>query len=756
MSSTVDYITQAKTNIHVKKLEQFLASDTIKSEKGSPYTNMSDQGRGRIYCIPFKQTDNDGVTLPTAWDEPDTLKDSFLKYRTRDTETKMDEFFRLYNDAWCSGAHMNYSEMQFFTIPGKKPTADYVTLNKTKSPISSDTSDGSESEETPVNDWNCDAYDSEEVSADGHIGSESEIGEYGSGDENSHASADEFEEQQLPSYACSADIEVERSGIMLDFDIFQPNEPRQITEAHYYQLAYQATQVFGSILTPVGNSNNGELLEIWCIFTRKPRVEAVHHKDYGDCYKDGFHMLVPGIKISKSVKKYIIHHLHQTKIIEDVFRDCEILNPLENVLDKGSVSVPVLLHGSCKRNKIPYEFDKLFNVSLRCTTGLPLVRPRIDFDELPDPKGAYKTVTNPSDRRKKIQVKRTPKYKYNIPYELSLHFEAPNGLIQKYEYDAIPELEAEIEAFCERRAGGLISEAELEETASNVADLTVRNAEAKYLKDILEILSPHRVREFHNWRAVVLVLATQSQEYKTLAEWFSQRFPQGYINNAQGHINNLFEWAKTHSLQDDEEATKRVRGLGTLYEWAKTDNPQKYAELQDDNAFMVLVKLVLKNDGNLNDAHIAKVLWTMFRMKFKFAINRLTSSKDKFGQWMEFVLPTDRGASSTEHVYKWRHAPYPYTLDSYISDKLPEYIRRVRDWLQEQRDDEDADESLKSIMRLSTKMSKGLNKVWEMLLVLALLLESVKMTLLTTTSSIDWTLTALLLVLVMVFCAYIP
>jgi len=226
---------------------------------------------------------------------------------------------------------------------------------------------------------------------------------------------------------------------------------------------------------------------------------------------------------------------------------------------------------------------------------------------------------------------------------------------------------------------------------SNLRKLSVRNSEAAYLHQILNIISPERVHEYNVWKSVIIALARRNPEYKPLAIWFSQRFPSSYGNNAFDTIESLFDWvAKNPATDNNDPTSTSVRSIATLYDWAKHDNPEKYKEIQNHNGFMILQSMIMKNDGNLNDAHLAKILWVMFRDKFVFALNPHAKTK-KQGEWYELL--TDDLGRNTGGVYKYRREPYPYTLDSYIDEKLPEFLALVREWVREKHDQEDADEA---------------------------------------------------------------
>lgn len=712
---SIDYITQSKTNPNVKKLELFLADESLKAETKSPYSNISDQGLGRIFKIPFKHSAYSNDTgYAQNYDELMQMTTIYNAYKVRSTKTKMDTFFELLEACRISGAVMNFSEKQYFTIQGTQEVRNYDDIDNATSKPNSKRGPPpiiKDDDEDPLDEYESVELNDDEPDEENPF---AEIDELSSDDEESPKITATRNGEGLIELGIGAvtagkniktqptlaeeedkfDKEYSHSGIMFDFDIFQEGKERQFRETQYYHFVYEFGGMLAEILEwdEAATTNDG-LVDVWSAFIVKPEILPVTHPKYGACYKDGFHIVIPGIQVTKNVKRYIIHMINERGILNDTFRGCNFLNPIGSLLDPNSRSVPVLFLGNAKRGKQPYLFHKLYLVQIRVHNKMPIVRICDDFDPLPNI-GVTKKVQDPKDRRKKIEIKQNLRYKHNLCHELSLCYEPPNPLIKKTKYDCKESLRPVIDAFAERRKGDILQESELRETASRVTELSVRNSEAAYLQQILNIISPERVREYDAWKAVIIALARRNPEYKPLAAWFSQRFPSSYANNAIGVIESLFDWVAKNTATDENDPTaRRVRSIATLYDWAKHDNPEKYKEIQNHNAFMVLQTMIMKNDGNLNDANLAKVLWTMFRNKFVFALNPHATTKGKQGEWYEFVLPTDNLGRNTGGVYKYRKELYPYTLDTYINEKLPEFIALVREWVQEKRDQEDADEA---------------------------------------------------------------
>jgi len=661
MNASTNYITQARTNPDVMALEDFLKDDKRRSIKGSPYSNIWDQVRGNMYCIPvdvnkfnnieFGKENASSAAPPEKPDLADVEQEDLGDFgdadadpgdfenetqthedqpreniKIRQLKSDIDQFFEHIEAARRSGALLNYCEHQYPIIPCDNNRPCYQ-------------GDARENSDTIHFDPDSDAL---EV----NYGSDSTVVE---------------------------DVRINRSCIMLDFDIFQKNSERQITDTHFYTLAYRTSIILSQILDLSTGTVENNSVRVWMVFTQKVKVTPVTHPKYGDCYKDGFHMYIY-MKISKAVKKYLINKILDSDTLSEVFHGVDILNPYKTFLDAMSASVPPLLYGNVRRDRTSsYEMTAVFETNMKTNNNMPLIKASNAL--FPVQSKELIKVPDPKDGRKRIEVLPAPVHKYNLCHELSVNYEAPNGLIKKEEFDPVPELALEIKTFDERHKDNLISNGELKEIDSAVGDLSVRNSEVKYIQKILSILAPWRVREYEGWRNVVTILAQENKEYKPLAIWFSHRYASAWIKGGLSSLDKIWDWA----LQNKTEAedNKQMRRINTLFAWAKIDNPVEYNKAQEHNSFNIITQIAFENRGKLNDMHIAEILHTMFRHKFVCDQSKLATSKAKATQWYEFVLPSDNVGLERGYVYKWRPELRPDNLEIYISKKLPIYIKQI-------------------------------------------------------------------------------
>src|SRR5271168_1727195 len=477
MDSDINYIAQSKSNSQVSKLSVFLDNETFKTSKNNPYTNVINQGKCETFHIPFRYRNNDANN---TFDISDTA--SVNDILNNSNTIPIDELMHLLEDCRRCGVILNISELQYFQVP-VRIDAPPATQN-----------------------IEVDGIDLEEIQ--------------------------EYKSMSIknPTFVnLKNDMKIDKSGIDFDFDMYQ-RERTRVDDAQYNSLLLDVlkdvlnTIDVNSCSDPTGViqdiQTNNVVMNFHCCILRKPDIVECNHKDYGNCYKESFRIRIPGIKITKEHKKYIINSIAEKhEIVSDLFNNLGLCGSWNKILDAGSATHPIMFLGSAKRgNLVAHEFYKLWSVIYRPDKQIIRTTPLTDFDPIIEP-GAIQTIKlkDPVDGRKKISKKLPVKYRYNLCYELSINYEAPRGLIKKREFKPKQELETEIKTHSERSSMMSIDKDYMIEVRNNLADLTVRNYEAAYLQKILDILSEDRAKTYENWRWIIYILAWTNPDYKWLA-----------------------------------------------------------------------------------------------------------------------------------------------------------------------------------------------------------------------------------------------
>lgn len=449
--------------------------------------------------------------------------------------------------------------------------------------------------------------------------------------------------------------------LMLDFDIYQPGNARQITAEHFNALIQVTADILMSVLD-FGSKSTTMHAAILCKATVRPE----RHTTYKECFKDSFHCRI-FTRMTKETKRYVIARLREGPLAS-IFSGLKVHGPIEDILDGNSAHVPPMLLASAKRNaQVATQFHSLYEITFSCGTKTVLFCTYFDTK-----------VEQPSSRS---TTRRPATYIHparNLAYELSIAYADPRGIIKKEALPLRAEMLTVITTHNERRGGDLIAPSEIEQTKQNVLNLTVRDSKAKYLAKILDIIDIGRIKSYQSWRDIICMLASESADYKPLAYSFSQRTPAEYTKGTET-LEQIWEWARTHPSTN--------RTIATLYHWAKQDNRERYTELQKHNTLTLTQNLILETGGDPNEDQLARILHAMFQDIFVCDIpdRSLTGTR----AWYEFVMPSD-DPESNKMLYKWRlEQKSPDTLDLYIASKMPLLLKSCSDFISARKGDEE-------------------------------------------------------------------
>ena len=413
-----------------------------------------------------------------------------------------------------------------------------------------------------------------------------------------------FEKQQDPS------------GIMLDFDIEQDVEESQIRDYHIDDII---KEVFKLLLSHLETN----AIDTWVCIIQKPAPDK-KIKDNKIYYKDGFHILIPGIKVSKKYKNYLINYIRESDILEEIFDEVSFHGKLSNILDMGSASVPVNFIGSCamhKKSAYPVKYIIKTKASKREGKTHKVVLTKNNLTDL------------------------------NIPHEFSLNYEKKNGLIKKKIYVPNSIVEARLLQY---------KPAISKQTSDSLSILQQYDADAAEIQQLVNILAPKRRDLQPLWWRVIVSLAYLGPQYYELAREFSNRPNKGVREEFD------LEWNKAVGTKGKYGFSKR-----TIHNYAREDNYEKYKNI---TACSVGSKLhnIIKDPtlGKLGSWHYAKLLHIMVGTRF----NTDYSPIDKKKIWYEFMI--DENKCTKGEIYKYRAREESTSLMNYMSEIMPTIFDR--------------------------------------------------------------------------------
>lgn len=442
--------------------------------------------------------------------------------------------------------------------------------------------------------------------------------------------------------------QLEYSGIMLDFDIhLDHGGVSPICHTHYHRLCLAVMKL---ILKFVHFSDDeiGKEKEIHVGFTKKPKLVYDSKEDY---YKDGFHMLIPGIQITRALKKYIISTLIEEQTLEKIFKELSPhkTNTRSQFLDINSSHVGVFFIGSASKiNTPPYELSDVYKVQI--TPGEP-------DDIIP------------------VRVPDFISNNTNICYEFSLNWEKDpdkGGIIKKSHYDVNSSFTDIVDRFNSKEKE--FNEFDNEDEDKNYGELSTMNLhdpDIEYIKVLLDTLHPKRAEQYELWFDVLCALAHTCINYKPLGEYFSRKCLE------------KFDSASFERIWDSILRKKNCRlTMGSIHYWAKLDNPDRYEEIKHRSIFTLLYKKIYSPDveGNLEHYDVTEILYQVLKNKYVY------DKSDGVGTWYEFILEGE--PMKDGEMYKWRaYYDRPNSLMRYISTILPSLFIKVLDRIKNTLDD---------------------------------------------------------------------
>ncbi len=424
------------------------------------------------------------------------------------------------------------------------------------------------------------------------------------------------------------------SGIMIDFDIFQETEDDQLTDDLFIMLCNKVVECLHKIVNFTEKKES-----IFIGITRRPKIT---YDDDRASYKDGFHMIIPSIQISRGVKRLLLKMIIDNEIMDQVFSEVQPASILhtnkttyqrQDFLDLNSAFVPTFFIGSStKKGALPYELTHVYEVILRTESKGITVHPKLELFN---------------------------KSSVNLCYEFSLNWECSGGLIKKKPYtvqDKYAQEAYDLEAKHKKQD---------DELAANYGKLSlnsIHDVQIKEIKELLDTLNPRRADDYTPWFEVLCVLASISPSYKDLAEYFSRKSPKFKLVEFESVWNSIIS------------KNKKTFTIGSLYYWAKLDNPDRYTQHKKGSIFEILLKMVYEGykEGILNHSDIAKILHKALPHKYVTDI----PEGERKRVWYEFILEEDHHIDG--ELYKWhRHDEPPVSLSMYISNTLPNLFEDV-------------------------------------------------------------------------------
>jgi phage/plasmid-associated DNA primase len=511
-----------------------------------------------------------------------------------------------------------------------------------------------------------------------------------------------------------------KTGIMIDFDRLQKSKTSQFTDKHFDLLTRQISKILresiefedltnedgqftftifyirkpACILQPgktvgstiVNGAANKPTAQAVCAAT--PAVPTTQSGDtatsetpkrsvrgaaqtppividtsyVGPVYKDGFHILIPEIQVSRGYKRYLNQEL--SKHLKIIFRDIDHLEAPEKLLDTNCAHVPVYFLGCSTPGKTAYVLSH----ATECT----LYADDDDIDRRPLDAGSL------NEGIFKARPDAEP-FPINLSYELNLSYQAPTiggkpVWLRRNEINYRATLESKIQIMVEKSSKDIIPLDDILAVENSVDILALNNAEVAHMKRLLTILDISYATEYLKWFKVICAIAHTSYHYKPLAIWFSHRKPEAW---SQTEIDRVWSEATNKTV-------KRPVTMRALRHWAQESAPQALREIEKEHYVQVLARAAYENEGRVEHAQAARTCHAMIGDKFIVDVGFNEGTARTGYCWFEFVTP---GQSMKKgEIYKWRKEQEPDSVHLFISEHLPKVYLQLGMRIREKKD----------------------------------------------------------------------
>ncbi len=419
------------------------------------------------------------------------------------------------------------------------------------------------------------------------------------------------------------------SGIMYDFDLLQAEPDNKITDVDFKKFIEEMFKIISKYIT----LKREDLIYVG-IIVKKTLV----YKEDKKLYKNGFHVIIPNIKLARETKKFIFNKILEDVEFKNYFKEA-FNNTLKDAFDEHSSSVPVYFLNNCKESSIePYYLHRIITVECKSKSDI-------------------RVATTNNDDYKKLNLIQMFSLTFDVPTIKKKYYK----LDEPYHSQIIRRVEQQFN-FEKKKDESLITFNKYNCYAEENLDY--------YKKILLEILNVERAIDRNQWRNVIYATANINEAmrpaFKELARLFSMRCEDKYDETS---FENLWDNAIAN------ESNNKLTFSSIIY-WAKEDNRDKFDKLLNKD-----IRTTIENDvfsrenrllnGSLYQYHFAYYIFHIFKQKFVYDVD----DSGKHGSWYEFVLENDEHVKG--QVYKWRKEAKPDNLILYLSNRLPEIISDV-------------------------------------------------------------------------------
>lgn len=273
-------------------------------------------------------------------------------------------------------------------------------------------------------------------------------------------------------------------------------------------------------------------------------------------YKDGFHIFYD-IPFSYNKRKFLFDLIKKDITENDLFENIDTTSDYDSIVDEHVlIDNGVLMYGSTKKGRLPYELTHVFN---------------FDLEEFP--------LNDFLENDNLVHVFSMRKYSDDDEIEFKEEYSELEEELRNKDYKAEKKQKA-INAQKTKNnsvSGGIAK--------SSVIDITKLSEDHLLIYEYVNILSVKRAQNYETWVRVCWALNNISPQLYGVFIHFSKKAPN--FNET-----SCFEfWEKSNR-------SKSGLTIASLKMWAREDNPKEYEEIRNRRIMKMFEKIREPNDND--------------------------------------------------------------------------------------------------------------------------------------------------------------
>lgn len=476
---------------------------------------------------------------------------------------------------------------------------------------------------------------------------------------------------------------IEVSGFMFDFDLKQTDEARHTGDKFMHNLVHEICKYmfqFFQIENMESNYVDNHEIGFTVGVTRRPNITP-----HEGAYKGGFHVLIPNVKGTKAMKKFIMGRLKTSDKFLDIWDEIPLSWPecrgiadttadgvsgddaiarrkqLMNTIDDNAATVPVFFVGSAsKPGSSPYVLDIVYDVTVN---GGEITLNALTGDKFDNYKNNPRAMSLSHTGHDFLQMAPKPHHAASI-----------------------------------NQLAGLSNQTDdLVRLHDQIKKLSGEDTDAEAIKKLIDILPLSMSTNYMSWDKVIRALASKGATWKPLGEWFSRK--SGAFNAAKWD----HDWS--------ERLGSKTVSMSYIWGSAKKANPEAFKKVRDDTQASKLNNVLRNCQYDITHLNAAEIFQIKHGDHLQFSLEG--------GEKRLYMMAVPGGGVDTVSVGIWKWVPIPLKDLDYVIGKVfrVEVTRVLEDRRQSLNDqftntqDPDKQAMLKKLMSNCTKSIKNVGPV---------------------------------------------